>query len=238
MATPSKRRPGSHDVLHIEVPARPRKLPRQQRSVKLVEALVTAGREILQREGRAALSLERLSERAGVAVSSIYEYFPTMDALMAAIFIDYRLQARRRLLDDLRALPSEACLFGGILLILRHGIAFLDNWSRFDRDFFMRSAHYEELVRLDMVKSESSWTSEVTDALMEKFADEIVVTNREKARFLTFQTLLALPRAMLLMQPALLREPDTPVLLARMVQALLTTPDPSSDGGAESSSRR
>ncbi|KUE84815.1 TetR family transcriptional regulator [Cupriavidus necator] len=225
MATPSRRRPGGHDILHIEVPARPRKRPRQQRSVKLVEALVTAGWEILEKEGRAALSLEHVSDRSGVAVSSIYEYFPTMESLMGAIFVDYRLQARRRLLEDLRALPPESSLFDGILLILRHGIVFLNTWAGIDRDFFMRSAHYEELVRLDMVKSENNWTSVVTDALMEKFSGEIVVTNRQRARFLTFQTLLALPRAMTLMQPALLNEPDTPLLLARMVQALLTTPD-------------
>ena len=53
-------------------------------------------REPFVRERRDALTVQNLSERAGVAVSSICEYYPTMESLIAAIFNDYRSEARRR----------------------------------------------------------------------------------------------------------------------------------------------
>ncbi|RJF91856.1 TetR/AcrR family transcriptional regulator [Noviherbaspirillum saxi] len=220
-----RKKPAGDDILHIELPAKPRKRPRQERSVMLVDALKKTGWDILEKEGRDALSLDRLSLRSGVAVSSIYEYFPTIEALITAIFEDYRGQARRRLVEELRALPPSAKLFDGVLLIMQIGIALLHKWSQVDREFFTRSSHYEELVRLDLVKPEFTWTSVATNALMERFPDEILVRNREKARFLVYQTILALPRAMGLMKPEYLGEPDTPLLLARMLHALLTTPD-------------
>ena len=72
------------EVVRIEVPARPRKRPRQMRSVALVEALKATGRELLEGHGREGLTVQELSERSGVAVSSIYEYYPTLTELRIA----------------------------------------------------------------------------------------------------------------------------------------------------------
>ncbi|WP_454739993.1 hypothetical protein [Cupriavidus necator] len=58
---------------------------------------------------------------------------------------------------------------------------------------------------------------------MERFPDEVLVRDRAKARFMVFHAILALPRAMGLMRPKYLFEPDTKILLARMLPALLTT---------------
>lgn len=220
----SRRIPATPEILHIEVPARPRKQPRQERSVKLVDALKKAGWEILKREGRDALSLERLSVRAGVAVSSIYEYFPTMESLIVAIFDDFRAEARRRLVDGLQAQPAGTKLFDGILLLLRIGLPMLHEWVRIDREMFVKSSQYDELARLDLVRPEQYWTSMATDALMERFPDEVTVPDPAKARFMAFHTILAVPRAMALVRPEYLVEPDTEVLLARMLWALMTTP--------------
>lgn len=191
----------------------------------LVDALKKAGWEILEKEGRAALSLERLSVRAGVAVSSIYEYFPTMESLVVAIFDDFRAEARRRLIEELQELPPSTKLFDGIMLLLNIGIPMLHKWVQLDRDLFVKSSHYDELVRLDLVKPEQYWTSMATDALMERFPDEVRVRDRTKARFMAFHTILALPRAMALMRPEYLGDEDTQLLMGRMLYALLTTSD-------------
>ncbi|MCY1330759.1 hypothetical protein D9M69_164010 [compost metagenome] len=219
----SRRNPSPVQTLQVAVPARPRKRPRQERSVMLVDALKKAGWEILEKEGRDALSLERLSVRAGVAVSSIYEYFPTMESLVVAIFDDFRAEARRQLVDELRALPPSTKLFEGIMLLLSIGMPMLHKWVQLDRELFVKSSHYDELVRLDLVRPEQYWTSMATDALMERFPDEVLVRDLAKKRFMAFHTILALPRAMALMHPEYLAEPHTQVLLARMLHALLTT---------------
>ncbi|MNE35033.1 hypothetical protein D3C80_1287760 [compost metagenome] len=95
----------------------------------------------------------------------------------------------------------------------------------FDPVFSVRSTHYDELVRLDLVQAKQLWTTSATSTLMSRFASEIKVKNRDKVEFLAYQTLLALPRAMLLERPGYLTDQDTPLLMARMLHALLTTSD-------------
>jgi AcrR family transcriptional regulator len=211
-----------HDVVHVEVPASPRKRPRQARSVVLVDALKKAGWDILEKEGRDALTVQWLADRSGVAASSIYEYFPTMDSLIAAIFEDYRKRARQELLEEIRALPPEARLYDGILLALQRGLAALHRWSRIDSKLSVQSAYYDELVRLDLVKPRNFWSAFLIPALRERFPEEVRVRDPEMAGFLAHQAVLALPRAVALEKPEYLAHSDTCMLIARAVHALLT----------------
>lgn len=210
--------------VQVEIPAQPRKEPRQARSIALVTAVKQTGRQILESEGREALNAMRLAEDSGVAISSIYEYFPTMEALIAAIFDDYRTEARTELFADIMALPLGATLLDGILLALRAVLAAHHKKTLFDPAFSVRSTHYDELVRLDVVKAKQLWTTTASSALMKRFASEIRVKDLEKAEFLVYQTLTALPRAILLERPGYLTDADTPKLMARMLHALLTDP--------------
>lgn len=168
----------------------------------------------------------RLAEDSGVAISSIYEYFPTMESLIAAIFDDYRTEARIGLYADIMALPPGTSLMDGILLALRAVLAAHHKKTLYDPAFSVRSTHYDELVRLDVVKAKQLWTATASSALMKRFADEIKVKNREKAEFLVYQTWSVLPRAILLEKPGYLTEEDTPRMMARMLHALLTEPNP------------
>jgi AcrR family transcriptional regulator len=217
-----KKEVGDAGLLQVEIPAQPRKEPRQARSIVLVSALKQTGRQILEKEGREALSALRLAEDSGVSISSIYEYFPTIEALIAAIFEDYRVEVRAELLAGIAALPATATLLDGILLTLRIGLAVHYKKTLFDPVFSVRSTHYDELVRLDLIKAKQLWSTSTTSALMSRFASEITLKDREKVEFLAYQTLLALPRAMLLERPGYLTDEDTPVLMARMLHALLT----------------
>ncbi|VVQ16831.1 hypothetical protein PS914_05916 [Pseudomonas fluorescens] len=226
MIKPAHDKKGAADdgVLQVEIPAQPRKEPRQARSIALVTALKQTARQIIEKEGREALTLWRLAEDSGVANSSIYEYFPTMEALIAAIFDDYRAQARLDLFADIMALPLDATLIDGLLLALRAVLAAHVKKTLFDPLFSVRSTHYEELVRLDLVKARQLWSTTVSSALMKRFASEVRVEDREMAEFMVYQTLSALPRAMLLERPGYLTNKNTPKLMARMLHALLTDP--------------
>jgi AcrR family transcriptional regulator len=64
----------------------PRKLPTQSRSRSLVTALVEACIHILEREGAEALTVNRMAEVSGVAVGSIYQYFPNKEAVVSVAF--------------------------------------------------------------------------------------------------------------------------------------------------------
>ncbi|WP_147376758.1 hypothetical protein [Noviherbaspirillum saxi] len=99
----------------------------------------------------------------------------------------------------------------------------MQRWSLIEPAFFTKSAQYDELVRLELVKTESTLTSEVTEALIARYSDQIRMRDLDKARFLAHQTIVALLRAMALVKPEYLKQEDTPLLLGRMLYALLTT---------------
>ena len=63
----------------------PRKTPRQERSRATVEALLEATADILIREGYTKLTTNRIAERAGVNIASLYQYFPGKDAIVAEL---------------------------------------------------------------------------------------------------------------------------------------------------------
>jgi AcrR family transcriptional regulator len=63
----------------------PRKRPVQGRSRVTVDALIEATARILARDGYRAATTRRVAEVAGVGVGSLYQYFPSRDALVAAV---------------------------------------------------------------------------------------------------------------------------------------------------------
>lgn len=62
----------------------PKKYPSQGRARLTHAALLEATIRILSEEGYAPLTTNRVAERAGVSVGSLYEYFPHKQALVAA----------------------------------------------------------------------------------------------------------------------------------------------------------
>src|SRR5262245_22254126 len=63
----------------------PRKTARQERSRATVEALLEATADILIRHGYAKLTTNRIADRAGVNIASLYQYFPGKDAIVAEL---------------------------------------------------------------------------------------------------------------------------------------------------------
>jgi len=68
-----------------KTPTEPRKLPRQSRSKATVDALLTAAARILKRDGYDRASVNKIAALAGVSVGSLYQYFPSKEALVAAV---------------------------------------------------------------------------------------------------------------------------------------------------------
>ena len=62
-----------------------RKQPRQARSAAMVEAILEAAARILETEGLAAFNTNAIAEKAGVSIGSLYQYFPTKEAMLTAL---------------------------------------------------------------------------------------------------------------------------------------------------------
>jgi AcrR family transcriptional regulator len=91
-------------------PTSPRKKATQARSRATVNALVEATARILVKEGFDKASTNRVAEVAGVSVGSLYQYFPSKEALVAAVIerhSEETSQTVRREFADIDSQPLE-----------------------------------------------------------------------------------------------------------------------------------
>jgi AcrR family transcriptional regulator len=85
----------------------PRKAPRQDRSRATVEALLEATADILVRHGYGKLTTNRIAERAGVNVASLYQYFPGKEAIVAELRRRHGAEQRAAVRKALREGPGQ-----------------------------------------------------------------------------------------------------------------------------------
>ena len=74
----------------VKLRTNPRKSASQERSRHTVNALLEATARILIKEGFDKASTNRIAEVAGVSVGSLYQYFPSKEALVAALIDRHR----------------------------------------------------------------------------------------------------------------------------------------------------
>jgi AcrR family transcriptional regulator len=92
---------------------KPRKAASQVRSRATVDALVEATARILVKEGFDKASTNRIADVAGVSVGSLYQYFPSKEALVAAVAERHQqeiMQSVRGELAEVLALPVEKAM--------------------------------------------------------------------------------------------------------------------------------
>ncbi|WP_037914775.1 TetR/AcrR family transcriptional regulator [Sulfitobacter sp. 20_GPM-1509m] len=77
----------------------PRKTPKQARAKASVQAILQAAAHILERGGLETLTTNYVAEVAGVSIGTLYQYYPSKEAILTDII----RQKRARLLEDLQA---------------------------------------------------------------------------------------------------------------------------------------
>ena len=103
----------------------PRKRPRQARSKATVDAILEATAHVLVTDGYDRASTNRVAERAGVSVGSVYQYFPNKEALVGELVDRYSRQITEMVVEQLGALaeapPEEVApaLVGAMVSVKR-----------------------------------------------------------------------------------------------------------------------
>lgn len=81
-----------------------RKMPTQQRALQTIETIFKATAQIVETEGEAGLSTNKVAQKAGFSIGTLYQYFPSKEAILLAMVN----RERRRVMDQLEALLHEA----------------------------------------------------------------------------------------------------------------------------------
>src|ERR1700744_3245176 len=98
-----------------------RKTPSQTRALRTVDTLFEAATRILASEGEAGFTTNRIAERAGFSIGTLYQYFPCKGAIRLALV----RRPRDRVLRDLdvmleRSVNGEYGAEHALRIYLRH----------------------------------------------------------------------------------------------------------------------
>lgn len=84
----------------------PRRSPRQDRAKQTVERILDATAELLDQEGAENLTTDRVAERCGINIATLYHYFPNKQALLHALAQQFAEQ-QQGLLDAIYGRRDE-----------------------------------------------------------------------------------------------------------------------------------
>jgi AcrR family transcriptional regulator len=142
-----------------------RKLPRQRRSRQTVDAIVEATLQVLDRHAMAGFTTTRVAARAGVSVGTLYQYFPTREALLEAAM-------KRQIATTLEALRRGAQRDGAKVRLadrLRGALEALLELKRANPRLFRILA--SEVPRIEGMTTKRDVVRPATDLLLELLAE-------------------------------------------------------------------
>jgi AcrR family transcriptional regulator len=167
---------------------KPRKIAFQKRSRATVDALVEATARILVREGFDKASTNRIAEVAGVSVGSLYQYFPSKEALVAAVIERHQqeiMQTVRAELAEVSTQPVEQAV--------RKLVAIAVKAHRVDpRLHRVLAEQIPRVGKLEKMETFSRENYSLFRTYLESHRDELGVDDLELASFICVTSIEAL----------------------------------------------
>ncbi len=87
--------------------SQPRRKPRQQRARATWNAILDAAAQLFGQSGYASTTTNKIADRAGVSIGSLYQYFPDKDALLLALAERHIGEVTALLLEEFVALERD-----------------------------------------------------------------------------------------------------------------------------------
>jgi AcrR family transcriptional regulator len=175
----------------------PRKLPKQDRSRITVEAILEATTHILTEEGYERASTNRIAERAGISIGSLYQYFPNKESLIAALMEQHSNEIAE-LVDSKLSVLFDQPLETTIPEIIRAVIAAHTINPR------LHQVLNEEIPRSERLQQMHRAEERITRLLrnyLEKWSDHIHPRNLEMTVFILGRTVESLCHSAVLEHP-------------------------------------
>ncbi|WP_043200101.1 TetR/AcrR family transcriptional regulator [Pseudomonas putida] len=184
-----------------------RKRPTQSRSRALVDAVEQACLRILDEGGEEALTIARIAEVSGVAVGSIYQYFPSKDAIVTLLYERVLDEETERLLE-VRERLINVPLASALRDIFANIIRVETRLFKLNKTFHLR---YHSALHLGMWRGPYRTTGQFIEAtwlpLLHLYEHEITTEHPALAAYLLGQGLRSVIRSVLEDVPAELEQP-------------------------------
>ncbi|CAN7726433.1 TetR/AcrR family transcriptional regulator [Variovorax paradoxus] len=167
---------------------RPRKIAVQERSRATVGSLIEATARILVKEGFDKASTNRVAEVAGVSIGSLYQYFPSKEALVAAVIERHQQQIMQMVRSELAQVRDQP-----LDQAIRRFVAVAVAAHRLDPQLHRVLAEQIPRVgRLEKLETFSRENFSLFRAYLEAARDELAVDDLELASFVCVTTIEAL----------------------------------------------
>lgn len=102
---------------------KPRKTPAQDRATATVDAILQAAAYILIKDGWEGFTTNRVAERAGVNIASLYQYFPNKESIAVELQRRHIEKGRRASPEAILRLQSQASLRDALKILIDGAIA-------------------------------------------------------------------------------------------------------------------
>jgi AcrR family transcriptional regulator len=217
--------PAAMPASHRADQLRPRKRPIQARSRRTVDAVLTAAAQLFTRRGYAGTTTNHIAERAGVSIGSLYEYFPSKDAILVALaeaHLDEGDRVLREAAAAIAALPASS-LTEIARRIVRSMVALHGQDHELHRIFF-EETRLPRRIRERLAAIEARTTEELAVFLAGR--SDVAVTDRRLAAAIIVQTVEALTHRFVI-HPGVQEDRDAYVEeIVRLIVGYLTQAPP------------
>lgn len=186
-----------------QVKTTPRKRPRQERSKVTVDTILAATARVLVKKGFDGLTTNAVAEAAGVSIGSLYQYFPSKEALVAAL-IEQHIEAMNAAifseLTRFAQLPMAQAVRAVIELTIRaHAVD--PELHKILTEQVPRVGRLARLIEADNI------SRRMVAGILAARRDELAITDVETAAFILCTAIEAIVHRAAYLAPERLRDP-------------------------------
>lgn len=195
----------------------PRKSASQERSRRTVDAILEATTRVLIKDGYDRASTNRIAAVAGVSIGSLYQYFPSKEALVAAVSERHShevLQLMRSTLAKVAARPIEVAA--------REFVSVAIDAHRVNPKLHRVLA--EEVPRIGRLENIEAINDDVYALIrdyLDSHRDEMAVVDLDLATFICVTAVDALTHAAVLRRPDIITEQRTAEFVGEVTDLLV-----------------
>lgn len=195
-----------------------RRAPKQDRAMATVDAIKEATAQLLVEHGFHKTSTNKIAERAGVSVGSVYQYFRDKEAIVAALVESFAQEQFAFLAGRLSDLDEKP---------LTEGVRELVNALLEARQLnpALDKVLFEELPAVEQIDVWREWTQsavEIVTAALDARSDEIVVGDHEMAAYMLVNACHGVVHGTVINRTELLGNTALAEHITRLVLAYLT----------------